>query len=107
MSQPCPYCDGSGDEPGEPEQAGWVPPCRTCDGAGVLDDDLFCPGCHVGPDDECEAGCMATRLEAIGWSRDQARDILEGKLPRPGPVLNMVVDVTPLAPLIEVLADDA
>ncbi len=41
-----------------------------------------CPGCHVGPEDECEAGCPATLLVRIGWTAEQAADILEGRPPR-------------------------
>lgn len=110
---PCPYCDGTGNEPGEPEQDGWFPPCRNCDGAGRLDADLFCPGCHVGPDDECEAGCPATGLERIGWTREQAADILAGRFPHSNPAgIHLVWDVSYLVDgvpkpntLIEVLAD--
>ena len=41
-----------------------------------------CAGCGVGPDDECEPGCVATVLVRVGWSAEQAEDILLGKMPR-------------------------
>lgn len=41
-----------------------------------------CPGCGVGPEDECVPGCPATGLERVGWTREQAADILAGRFPR-------------------------
>lgn len=55
-----------------------------------------CPGCHVGPEDECEAGCPASLLVRLGWTPEQAEDILSGRWPRRGPDLNLEVDDSPL-----------
>jgi len=41
-----------------------------------------CAGCGVGPDDECEPGCVASVLVRVGWTPEQAEDILSGKVPR-------------------------
>lgn len=72
-----------------------------------------CPGCHVGADDECEAGCPATTLVLIGWTPEQAEDILAHRIPRHvEDGLNVGYDSTPLPEqpangvrLADVLAD--
>jgi len=46
-----------------------------------------CAGCHVGPDDECEAGCPASLLVNCGWSPEQAERILDG----PGDVDELIL----------------
>lgn len=36
----CPVCGGTGDELGQQNETGnWNPPCRDCDGLGMVEDD--------------------------------------------------------------------